>query len=279
MMQRTGERRLTLPATDWETPVPGPALLARRMGSPALVAAGTAGLLAAWAGLSWILGGRVLPDPAAVAQLMWSDARSGALPYHLAATMARVAAASLVALAGGGLLGIATGLSARADLLLAPWVVAGLAVPRLVIIVVAYLLVGLGEAAAVAATALTVVPGVAVAMREGVRAVDWRLVDMARVFSVPPARRWRQVVWPQLLPYAAGTARNAVSLSLKMVVFAELLGRSSGVGYQIAFYFQTFNMGQILAYGAATVLVAAALELAMREVERRAYRWRPGPGA
>jgi len=38
-------------------------------------------------------------------------------------------------------------------------------------------------------------------------------------------------------------------------------------------------MGQILAYGAAMVLVGAALELMMRGLERRAYRWRPGVGA
>jgi NitT/TauT family transport system permease protein len=190
-----------------------------------------------------------------------------------------VLAASIAALAAGVAAGTWTGLSPRADAFWAPWLVAALTVPRLVLIVAAYLVLGLNEAAAVTATVLATAPGVAVALREGVRAIDGRLVDMAHVFGVPRSARWRHVIWPQLLPYVAGSARNALSLSWKMVLFAELMGRSSGVGYQIAFYFQMFDMGQILAYGAATIAVAAILELAMRRVERRAYRWRPEPAA
>lgn len=271
-MPETGEQGVPLPAVPWRPPSPA---VAWALESSALVAAGIAGLFALWIGLSWALGSRTLPGPVGVARLLWTDTRSGELPYHVGVTMVRVLSASALALAAGGLVGTLTGLSRRLDMVLSPWVVAGLAVPRLVVIVVAYLLLGLNEGAAVAATAVTVLPSVAVAVREGIHAMDWGLVDMARVFRVPSLRRWRDVVWPQLLPYVTGSARNAVSFSLKMVVFAELLGRSSGIGYQIAFYFQTFNMGQILAYGAAAVLVAAALEFLLRTVERRVYRWRP----
>jgi NitT/TauT family transport system permease protein len=240
-------------------------------------AAGIAGLFAAWACLARLFGPHLVPDPATVGRLMWADTASGALPHHLAATLVRVLAASIVALAAGAAAGVWTGLSSRADAFWAPWLVTALTVPRLLLIVVAYLLLGLNDAAAVAATALATAPGVAVALREGVRAVDWRLVDMAHAFNVPRPARWRRVIWPQLLPYVAGSARNALSLSWKMVLFAELMGRSSGVGYQIAFYFQMFDMGQILAYGGATIAVAAILEMAMRRAERRAYRWRPEP--
>jgi len=243
------------------------------------MAAGTAALFAAWACLARLLGPHVVPDPVTVGRLMWADIVSGALPHHLAATLARVLAAAIVALAVGVAVGIWTGLSLRADAFWAPWLVTALTVPRLLLIVVAYLLLGLNDAAAVAATTVATAPGVAVALREAVRAVDWRLADMAQAFRVPRSARWRHVIWPQLLPYVAGSARIALSLSWKMVLFAELMGRSSGVGYQIAFYFQMFDMGQILAYGAATITVAAVLELAMRRVERGAYRWRPEPAA
>jgi len=242
-----------------------------------VVAAGAAALLAAWEGASLILGAQVVPDPPRVARLMWSDAQSGTLLHHLGITMLRVAVATGLAMLCGGLAGVWMGLSRNADLFWASWLVAALTVPRLLVIVVAYLLVGLNDVAAVAATTLAVAPGVAVALREGTRALDWKLVDMGRAFRVATSTRWRRIMWPQLLPYAAGSARNALSLSWKMVLFAELMGRSSGVGYQIAFYFQMFNMGQILAYGTATILVAAVLELAMSSLEHRVFRWRPEP--
>ncbi|HLW48406.1 MAG TPA: ABC transporter permease subunit [bacterium] len=240
-----------------------------------LSAAGFASLLAVWLALSQALGPQLAPGPYVVGAAMWSDIRAGVLPYHLGITLGRVLLTTALALAAGGAAGVWMGLSRPADAFWAPWLVTGLTIPRLLLAVAAYLILGLNEAALVAATAIAVAPSVAVALREGIRAVDWKLVDMARAFAVPEPRRWRRVIWPQLLPFAAASARGALSLSWKMVLFAELLGRPSGIGYQIAFYFQTFNMRQILAYGTAAVIVAAVLETGMRALEQHLYRWRP----
>lgn len=59
-----------------------------------------------------------------------------------------------------------------------------------------------------------------------------------------------------------------------MIVFAELLGRTSGVGYQIAFYFQMFEMRGILAYGLAITVALVALDALLAFGARRAGRWR-----
>jgi NitT/TauT family transport system permease protein len=244
-----------------------------------LSAAGLAALLALWVALSQILGPQLAPGPGAVGASMWSDIRSGALPHHLGVTLGRVLLTTALALIAGVAAGVWIGLSRYADAFWASWMVAALTVPRLLLVVAAYLLIGLNEAALVAATTLAVAPSVVVALREGIRAVDWKLVDMARAFAVPPGPRWRRVIWPQLLPFTAASARTALSLAWKMVLFAELLGRPSGIGYQIAFYFQTFNMRQILAYGAAAIVVAAVFEVGMRALERRLYRWRPPAAA
>lgn len=243
---------------------------------PALLAlAGVAILVTVWLALAWALGPALLPGPTTVGRLLWAEARTGALPFHLLMTLWRVAASTALAMMLGSSIGVWMGLSRKADAFFAPWLIVGLAVPRLLIIVVAYLLAGLNEAALIAAATLATAPSVLVSMREGIRAVDWKLVDMARAFEIPPARRWRWVIGPQLLPYLAGTARAAVSLNFKIVLFAELMGRPSGVGYQVHFYFQMFNMGRILAYGLATVVVAALLEGLMRALERRLWNWRP----
>jgi NitT/TauT family transport system permease protein len=241
----------------------------------AWVLLGSGSLLAAWTALSAVLGPQALPSPWDVLQVMGAGLWSGALPFHVGRTLGRVALSTTLAMGLGGVAGVWVGLSTRADLFWSPYVLTGLVLPRVLLIVVCYLLLGLNEVALVVATTLSVAPGVAVAVQQGVRSLDWGLVDMARAFGVPALERWRRCVAPQLLPYAAGALRNATSLSFKMVLFAELMGRPDGVGYQIAFYFQMFNMLQILAYGLATVLVAGALEFGLRRVEDRLFRWRP----
>ncbi len=239
------------------------------------VLAGSGSLLAVWLLLGVVLGSVVVPYPWDVGETIWSGLWRGPLLYHLGRTLMRVALSTALAVGVGGLVGIWMGLSTRADLFWSPHVLTGLVLPRILVIVVCYLLIGLNEMAAIVATVLSVAPGVAVAMQQGVRSLDWRLVEMARAFGVRPIDRWRWCVWPQLVPYMAGALRNATGLAFKMVLFAELMGRSDGVGYQIAFYFHMFNMRQILAYGISTVLVAGILEIGLRRVESRLFRWRP----
>jgi NitT/TauT family transport system permease protein len=77
------------------------------------------------------------------------------------------------------------------------------------------------------------------------------------------------------MPYFIGTARGALSLSWKMIVLAELLGRTSGVGYQISFYFQFFNMKGIMAYGLTMMVVLAIIDFGFSGIlGRAAFRWR-----
>src|SRR5208337_498683 len=115
---------------------------------------------------------------------MKSEAASGALFVALGATLARVAAAFLLAMAAGSAIGYAMGRNALFDRVADPWIVVLLNLPALVIIVLAYVWAGLNEAAAIGAVALNKLPGAMVLAREGGRAQDRSLDEMARVFRL-----------------------------------------------------------------------------------------------
>lgn len=242
----------------------------------ALIAAvSIAALLGLWAIAATLAQSRVLPQPAAVFSFIVAEARSGELWLHLAMTLWRVAAAFLLAMFVGAAIGVALGLNRVADRLFDPWLILLLNLPALVVIVLAYIWFGLNEAAAIGAVALTKAPNVAVTIREGTRAIDPQLTEMARVFRFPPARMLRHVVLPQLQPYFAAATRSGIALIWKIVLVVELLGRSNGVGFQIYTYFQFFDVRAILGYSLAFVLVMLIVEfLFVQPIERRATRWR-----
>ena len=123
-----------------------------------------------------------------------------------------------------------------------PWLVVLLNLPALVIIVLAYIRAGLTETAAIAAVALNKLPIATVTVREGARALDRGLDDMAQVFRMSPWTRMRHVVLPQLAPYLAAAARSGLSLVWKIVLIVELLGRPNGVGFEIGVAFQLFDV-------------------------------------
>ncbi len=233
-------------------------------------------LVAAWYAGSQLAGARLLPGPEAVGLALVAEARSGALVLNLGATLARVAVSFCVAMALGAALGLAMGRSRFADRLGDPWLVMLLNLPALVIIVLAYVWAGLTETAAIAAVALNKLPNVTVTVREGARALDRQLDEMAQVFRMGAWTRLRHVVLPQLAPYLAAAARSGLSLVWKIVLIVELLGRPNGVGFEIGIAFQLFDVTRILVYALAFVAVMLAVEtFLVQPFERHVSRWRP----
>ncbi len=228
----------------------------------------------------WLVGGRVLgpnvlPGPVETFAFILREAERGVLVPNLVVTAQRVLTAFVIGMLAGTALGAAMGLSRKVDDLLQAWLVVALTVPRIVLFVVAYLSIGLSDRALVLALVITIMPTVTVAVREGARAIDGGLVEMAVAFRRSRATIWRRIVFPQLTPYLVGTARGALALTWKMVVLGELLGRTSGVGYQISFYFQFFNMTGVLAYGVTMMLLLAVVDLGlMGAIQHFAFRWR-----
>lgn len=235
-----------------------------------------AGLVLAWTALALLNGNpRVLPGPWLVAPLAWHELVQGPLLYHVGATLTRVALSFGLAMAIGLAAGLAMGRSRRLDAWLDPWLIVFLNLPALVTIVLAYLWIGLNETAAILAVAANKIPTVIVTVREGARALDTRLDDMATVFRMPRLTRLRHVVLPQLAPYVAAAGRSGIALIWKIVLVVEFLGRSNGVGFQIHLYFGLFDVAMVLVYALAFVAVMLALEaLLFRPWERAATAWR-----
>ena len=234
--------------------------------------------LATWWIGSLFAGERLLPDPATVFEAILAEARSGALFLHLGATLARVFLAFTLAMALGTALGLLMGRSRLADRLGDTWLLILLNLPALVVIVLAYIWAGLTEAAAIAAVAVNKLPNAAVTVREGARALDPGLDEMARVFGMPRWKSFRHVVLPQLAPYLAAASRSGLSLVWKIVLVVELLGRPNGVGFEIGIAFQLFDVTRILAYALSFTAVVLIIETFMvQPFERHAARWRLRP--
>ena len=244
------------------------ASLAQRLGSIAL-------FVAAWQVSADAIHSRLLPSASAVLLALVHQCVAGPLLFHLGITLARVAAAFVIAMVVGTAIGIMMGRSRTLDALFDSWLVLLLNLPALVIIVLAYVWFGLTEAAAIGAVAVNKIPNTAVTLREGARALDRNYSQMAASFRVSRWRTLRHVVLPQLYPYIFAAARSGLALVWKIVLIVELLGMSNGVGFEIQLYFQQFDVTDILAYTFAFVAVIQLIEWALfQPLERRAARWR-----
>ena len=235
-------------------------------------------LVLIWQAAAHFANPRLLPAPLAVLDAIIAQTASGDLPRALGATLARVVAAFALSMAAGSALGYAMGRRAGVDRWLDAPIVVLLNLPALVIIVLAYIWIGLNEAAAIVAVALNKLPNAVVTLREGARTLDVGLDEMAAVFGFSPWKRWRHVVLPQLAPFFAAATRSGLSLVWKIVLVVELLGRPNGVGFEIGTAFQLFDVATLLAYALPFTAIMLAIEtLLVQPFERHAARWRPRP--
>ena len=231
--------------------------------------------LALWQGLAWLLASPALPTPGAVFVVLQAEIVSGQLPFHLGVTMARLAVSFVLAMSLGSLLGIFLGQHDKVDRFFDNWLVIFLNIPALVTIILCYVWFGLTEAAAILAVVANKLPNVVVTVREGARALDRDLLEMAQAYRFGRWKTLRHVIWPQLFPYLIGAARTGLALIWKIILVVELLGRSNGMGYQLHLFFQLFNVAAILAYTIAFVTVIQLIEaLILKPLDRHAKRWR-----
>lgn len=229
-----------------------------------------------WAALAALKADRtVLPDPLEVAGVFREELASGQLLRDLLATLSRVAVSFALAMAIGSLLGIVLGSCRRFNQWADPWVTIFMNLPALVLIVLCYLWIGLNELAAVVAVTLNKTAMVMVTVRQGVRAFDPALADLAFVARLSQRERFRHLILPQLAPWLAVAARNGIAVIWKIVLVVEFLGRSNGVGFRIHLYFQQFEVAHILVYSLAFVAVMLLVEHGLiQRWESRATHWR-----
>lgn len=200
---------------------------------------------------------------------------SAAFYEDLGLTLLRVLAAFVAATLLGGILGIAVGLSKRAEAFFQPLLAVGLAVPDPVYIIFAILAVGVGEGAGFVALTIALTPFVSNIVRSSVHARDATLDEMVKVYRIPPWRAFRHSLFPQLIPALVTAARFSFALSWKLVVVVEALGQPDGIGAAI---FQAFNLLRMREMLALAILFTVLMQVLERgvvaHIERRVLNWR-----
>lgn len=232
-------------------------------------------LIGIWQGLAIFINDNTLPTPILVLQVFWQEVESGQLPHHLGVTLLRLIASFSIAMFLGCAIGIILGINKKLDAFFDNWLVIFLNIPALVTIILCYVWFGLIESAAILAVVINKLPNVIVTIREGTKALDKDLLEMARCYNFSKKKTFIHVVWPQLHPFVMAATRSGLALIWKIILVVELLGRSDGMGYQLHLFFQLFDVASILAYTIAFIAVIQAIELLiLKPLDNKAQRWR-----
>jgi NitT/TauT family transport system permease protein len=236
-----------------------------------------ASLLVVWLILSLAFPPNIVPGPVPVFKAMVENVVSGKAFYDLYKTLLRVGLGLVLTMVLGIATGTIMGLSRKGEVFLDSWVLVGLTVPAIVNSIICLLWFGLNDRAAIVAIGTAAFPAVSISIWQGIKGIDTQLVSMGQAFHLSKTAIVRKIIFPQLLPHILASMRYALGICWKICTTVELIGMSSGVGYQLNYWFGLFSMTQVFAWTLLFLLVMFAIEyLIFKPIEKRLTRWRTG---
>jgi ABC-type nitrate/sulfonate/bicarbonate transport system permease component len=232
--------------------------------------------IGAWqlAGTAGLVNPLFLPTPVATVRAIYQLALSGALWQHLSYSIMRIGAGWILGTVAGVIVGFAIGLSSLARGVGITFISALFPIPKIALLPLLILWLGIGEEPKIATIALGVFFSTAISVYSGVDAVPRNLIRMAQSFNVPFHAIVRRVIWPGALPSILAGFRITASVALLLVVSAEMIGAEYGIG---AFVLQAGNLmqtDQLLAGVVILSLFGLAVGWLINRLEMRLLHWR-----
>jgi ABC-type nitrate/sulfonate/bicarbonate transport system permease component len=160
------------------------------------------------------------------------------------------------------------------DKALSTYVWALYTMPRIVLMPVIILWVGINDSARIWIIVLSAVPATLVVIMEGVKTVDNSLLVAARSFGANRHQCFAKVVMPSTVPFIATGVRMGVSRGLLGLFIGELFTADNGIGFIITQAAKTFNSAQTYAMLLVFVLFCVAMVSATQLLERKVMEGR-----
>ncbi|GII24087.1 ABC transporter permease [Planosporangium mesophilum] len=186
----------------------------------------------------------------------------------------------LIGYAGAVVLGVALGVVLGANRTLRritePVLEFFRAIPPPVLIPVLFLFAGIGNTAKVIVIVLGALWPILLNTVEGVRAVDEVLSDTSRCYRVTGWARLRHLVLPAASPQIVAGMRQALSISIILMVISEMFASSNGLGFTIIQFQRSFAIPEMWSGIILLGLLGFVLSLLFQLFERRSLRWYQG---
>ena len=205
--------------------------------------------------------------------------RSGEIYHDLYVSGVEFLGGYFLAAAVGIPFGIMTGWYKRMSYIFDPFVNALNATPRVALLPLVIIWLGIGILSKVGIIFLGAVFSILINTRDGVKTTPVNLLNAARSFGASEWMVFKTVVVPSTIPFILTGLRLAVGRALVGVLVGELYAATAGIGFMITVAGATFQTDKVfVGVGIFALSGMIGMEL-LTKVERRFDKWRPQVGS
>ncbi|RWO20216.1 ABC transporter permease [Mesorhizobium sp.] len=233
------------------------------------------GFLAIWqvsSSAGWV-NAAVLPPVDTIVSALWNGLAGGTLLGDIAISLQRAGLAFAAAVAVAIPLGLFMGQVRAVETALDPILQVFRQTSALALYPVFILLLGLGEASKVFVIFWATLFPLLLNTISGVKQVDPKLLEMARVYGATRVTAFRRVVLPGAVPSIFVGLRLSATTALLLLIASEMIGANKGIGFQVMN--AQYNFQIPLMFAAIVILAGLGLiaNQALVGLQRRLCRW------
>jgi NitT/TauT family transport system permease protein len=209
-----------------------------------------------------------------VLKAWWEMARDGSLWHQTEASLRRIGTGFGLAILVGVPLGAAIAWYRTIREVTTPVLEVFRNTAPLAILPVFMLVLGIGETSKDAIVCYACLFPIVLNTVSGVTNVDRQLLRTARVLGLSPVRTFTRVVLPAALPTIFTGIRIAGATSVLVLIAAEMVGATAGLGYFINYAQMNYLIPQMYAAILTTTFLGLVVNYTLVGLERRFSRWR-----
>jgi NitT/TauT family transport system permease protein len=216
-----------------------------------------------------------LSRPSLIVASLVGQYRAGTLLPDLATTLGNSLAGYVAGAVPGVLLGFALASLEGVAEVLNPYIMAAYGIPRIALAPLVIVWFGIGAASKIFLAATMAFFLTFFNTYTGVRSVEPRLVNVARVMG---ASRWAcvtKVILPASSPWVIAGLRISIPNALVSEVVGEFIAAQRGLGYRIVYYANTFNTTGTMAGVLLLMVIVFLTNKLLDHAEQRILRWQP----
>ena len=222
-------------------------------------------MLVIWQLAAWLIGREIiLPTPLATFDSLLSIITRDGFPAIIGNTLRRVFISFVLAFIPAVSLGIVAGFRRKVYDFLHPPVLVVRAIPIISIILLAIIWLK-ADSAPILAGFIMIFPMLYFNTVEGARAIDPKLLEMARLYEIRRSVLIRKLYLPAIRQYLLAGTLAAASMNLKTVIAAEVFSQprlSIGTSFQIARV--NLNTPELFAWAVIVIFMASLFDIPLK---------------
>ncbi|MBB5423179.1 ABC transporter permease subunit [Paraburkholderia sp. CNPSo 3155] len=216
---------------------------------------------------------QVLPAPSSVLGTAIDLAHNGELFVHLGVSLLRAAAGFVIGGTIGLALGILVGFSPFARALFDRSIQMVRAIPFLAMLPLVIVWFGVGEVAKIFLVALAVLFPIYINTMLGIRQIDPKLTELAKVIGLDWTAIVRRIILPGAMPSILTGVRYALAHAWLALVIAETLATTKGIGFLAMDAREFLQTNVILLTMIIYAIIGVIADALVRSLEARFLSW------